>query len=155
MEIEPKIQSLGAFTVMGLVIRTKGRGPEIPKLWNQFMQRYKEIAAIVHPEFTYGVIRNFDKNTGEYDYMAGVEVPPDTKPPHGMIKWNIPAQTYAVFPTTLQKVHAIFRYIYDEWLPNSKEFVRGSGPEFELYDDSFSPEDRNSVFYIYIPVVKK
>ena len=83
--------------------------------------------------------------------MAGVSVETADELPEGMSQWNVPANTYAVFETTLPTIGDTFGYIYNSWLPTSG-YRQAAGPYFERYDETFSPD--NPRLSIYIPVVK-
>ena len=41
---------------------------------------------------------------------------------------------------------------YQQWLPQSG-YKRAIGPEFELYDEKFNPQDPASMLYRYVPIV--
>jgi hypothetical protein len=45
---------------------------------------------------SYGVMDNYDKSSGTFDYVSAVEVSVVEKIPEGMMSWDIPAQKYAV-----------------------------------------------------------
>ena len=149
--MEPKIVSRPAFTVVGMKYRGKNENNEVPQLWGKFWPRNNEIQHKVNPQMTYGVLGNKDDNTGEFDYVAGFEVDSMADIPEGMVSWEVPEQTYAVFTCTLPTLMETFQYIFKTWLLRSAyEFA--DGPEFELYDENFDPEDENSEVYVYIPV---
>ena len=112
-----------------------------------------EIKHMSGPDTAYGLTNNMDMATGEFDYMAGVQVSSTDDIPDGMVSFSVPAQTYAVFPCTLPTLRAVFAQIYGVWLPASG-YVRTSGPELELYGERFDPRDPSSVFEVYIPVFK-
>jgi AraC family transcriptional regulator len=100
---------------------------------------------------TYGLIGNFDDASGEFDYMAGVEVSHSTGIPEDMDKWEVPEQEYAVFACELPNLIETLDLAYKTWLPES-DFRRGDGPEFEYYGAEFDPEDPCSIMHVYIPV---
>ena len=148
--MEPKIVSRPAFTVVGIKYRGKNEKNEIPQLWERFMSRAGEIKQRANP-FGYGVEDNYDKKTGEFDYLAGVEVEGASDVPEGMENWEVPEQTYAAFPCNLKEIKQAFRQIYHEWLPQSG-YRRAHGPDFEFYDDSFKPDQGKLELFIYVPV---
>jgi AraC family transcriptional regulator len=150
--MEPEIKRNPAFMVVGMKYRGKNENNEIPQLWNEFGPRMNEIKHITGPG--YGIMDNYDEETGEFDYVAGFEVDSEADVPEGMVCIHIPEQTYAIFPATLPTLRQIFHYIYGKWLPKSSH-RRTDGPEFELYDKTFNPEDETSEMYIYIPVAEK
>ena len=152
--MEPKIESKPAFIVVGMKLRGAFKEGEIPQLWQQYNQRWHEIKHIVDPEIGFGIEDNFDSNTGEFDYMAGMEVSQVEDLPDGMGVWEIPAQTYAVFPCTLQTLMETYQLAYQTWLPNSN-YQRSLGPEFEYYNEQFKSDQPDSPMYIYIPIKER
>ena len=148
---EPTIVTKGAFTVIGLKYRGKNENQEIPQLWGNFLTRFDEIKSMISSHVSYGVMGCMDHESGEFDYLAGYEYAGDGELPEGMETWSIPEQKYAMFPATLPTLMDAFKHINDSWLPGS-EFQRSSGIEFELYDETFNPQDANSVLYLYIPI---
>jgi AraC family transcriptional regulator len=92
-----------------------------------------------------------DKATGEFDYIAGFEVARVEDLPKGMVRWEVPGGKYVVFTCTLPTLGETFKYAYNTWLPASGYQCTG-GPEFELYDEDFSPQVPDSKMDIYIPI---
>ena len=41
---------------------------------------------------------------------------------------------------------------YQQWLPTSG-YQRAAGPEFELYDEKFNPQDPTATLYLCVPIV--
>jgi predicted transcriptional regulator YdeE len=70
---EPRIVEKEAFTIVGLHYRGKNENKEAHYLWDKFLPREGEIKGRI-PKLSYGVSDNFDEKTGEFDYIAGVEV---------------------------------------------------------------------------------
>lgn len=151
--MEAQIVQRPAFSVAGILYHGKNEHNEIPQLWDQFWPRHAELQSVVEPQVSYGLCDHVDERTGEFDYVAGMQVAPDALLPVGMVKWEIPALTYAVFTTTLPKIGPTFDAIYREWMPNS-EYHRTAGPDVELYTAEFDPNAPDSTFYLYIPVEK-
>ena len=150
---EPKIVTKPALTVIGMKYRGKNEHDEIPQLWGKFMSRDGEIKDKLNPHICYGVEDNFDDTSGEFDYVAAFEVGAEAGVPEGMVKWDVPAQTYAVFTCTLPTIREAYDYAYKSWLPESG-YQRTAGPEFELYDPDFDPQVLSSPMYLYVPVNK-
>ncbi len=141
-----------AFTVIGLLYRGDNKNNEIPQLWDVlYPARAAEITGKVQPDVAYGVEDNFDHEAGVWDYLAGYEVSPDAPVPSGLTRKQIPAQTYAVFKTTLPEISKTMDAIYQGWMPASG-YRRADGPEFELYDQDFDPPAGKLGFYVYIPI---
>jgi len=134
-------------------MRVKPQGKVAGQLWDEFGPRMGEVKHIAGPNVAYGLTSHMDAGSGEFDYMAGMQVSRTDDIPDGMVSFNVPAQTYAVLPCTLPTLREVFDQIYGAWLPASG-YVRTSGPELELYDETFDPRDPASVFEVYIPVFK-
>jgi AraC family transcriptional regulator len=149
--MKPQIITKPAFTVVGLLIHTKGKSPEIPQLWDQFVPRIGEIQHGVEPQVSYGLMDHFNMATGAMDYMAGNPVTEADELPAGMSRWDVPANTYAVFETTIPNIGEAFDYAMGVWLPTSG-YTQVVAPYFERYGEDFSPN--NPVVSVYIPVKK-
>jgi predicted transcriptional regulator YdeE len=118
-------------------------------VWEQkLLPRAHEILHQVTPPLAYGVLDHYESQSGEFDYLAGYGVERVTALPAGMVRWDVPARTYAVFPCTLPTVREGFMAAYG-WLEQSGT-ERADGPEFEFYDEHFSGGD--SALYIYLPI---
>jgi AraC family transcriptional regulator len=65
----------------------------------------------------------------------------------------VPANTYAVFKTTLPTIGQTFGTIYNTWFPTSG-YKQAAGPNFERYRETFNPDDPAPKLEIYIPVEK-
>lgn len=149
--MEPKIETRPAFTVVGIKYRGNNENNEIPQLWGTFGPRMDEVPLKAESHVAYGVMGNLDESTGEFDYVAGFEVESVANIPEGMVSWALPEQTYAIFRCTLPIIREAFEYIFQTWLPASG-YQHADGPEFELYDEEFNPEDPDSKLCIYIPI---
>lgn len=147
-QIQPRFETKPAFTLVGLLIHTKPMTPEIPHIWDQFVPRIPEIKHGVEPGVSYGLMA---PNREGLDYMAGNPVEKVVELPTGMDRWDVPANTYAVFEATLDTMGEVFGHIYNTWLPTSG-YQPAPGPSFERYGEAFSPA--NPHLSIYIPVQK-
>ena len=149
--MEPQIVKKPAMTLVGLPLHGKLEGMDLISLWNGFGPRMAEIKDGT-PSICYGAMDNYSEATGEFDYLAACEVKSAAAVPAGMVSWNIPAQTYAVFPSTLPQIGEAWMTAYQQWLPQSG-YKRAAGPEFELYDEKFNPQDPASTLYLCVPIV--
>ncbi len=149
--MEPRFVSLPAFTLVGMTMRVKPHGKVPGQLWDEFGPRMDEIQHVAGPAIAYGLTANMNMSTGEFDYMAGLQVSSTEDIPAGMAAYDVPAQTYAVFPCTIPTLRPVFDQIYGVWLPSSG-YARTAGPELELYDETFDPREPASEFDVYIPV---
>jgi predicted transcriptional regulator YdeE len=149
-EMEPKIVTRPAFTVVGMEYVGMNKHNEIKGMWDEFVPRMAEIK---HPDYswgTYGICRG-EANEDTPWYLAGVEVSQVENIPAGMAIWEIPEQRYAVFPCTLPTLHEAYRHAFEDWLPGSG-YQRVDGPDFELYTEEFEPSNPESRMYIYVPI---
>jgi predicted transcriptional regulator YdeE len=149
--MEPKVVTKPSFSVVGMKYRGKNEHGEIPQLWERFLPHQDEINTKVHPDIFYGIMDHYDEQTGEFDYIAGMEVAPNGPPPTHMVEVTVPAQTYAVFKCTLPTLHQTYRLATETWLPASP-YRRAASPDFELYDETFIKDE---TMYIYLPVEPK
>lgn len=152
--MQPMIVSKPAFSAVGLKYRGKNENQEIAAMWGVANARAEEIVAAAEGlGAAYGICRDMEAD-GVFEYLACLEVKDIREIPEGMERWDVPEQTYAVFPCKLATIGEAYRYAFEEWLPASG-YRRGDGPDFEYYDESFDPNDaENSQLYVYIPVVK-
>jgi AraC family transcriptional regulator len=149
--MEIKIVEREAFTIVGLKYRGKNENNEIPQMWQVLGPRTPEIKQMTGEQVAYGVCANMDMETHEFDYIAGFRVNSAEEVPEGMVAFEVPGARYAVFTTTLPKIGETFQNAYHTWLPGAGHQPSG-GPELELYDERFDPQDPNSEFEVYIPV---
>jgi AraC family transcriptional regulator len=149
--MEPQIVKKPAITLVGLQVHGKLEGMDIKSLWNTFGPRMAEIKG-ANPAVCYGAMDHYSEATGEFDYLAACAAQSAAAAPVGMVSWSVPAQTYAVFPCTLPQIGEAWMTAYQQWLPQSG-YRRAAGPEFELYDEKFNPQDPASVLYLCVPIV--
>ena len=146
LEMEPEIISKPAFTVVGMRYFGENQHQEIPQLWGQFLPRAHEIKD--KSAVAYGVCGDVDDN-GRFHYMAGYGSDhPDI--PEGMARWDIPEQTYAVFPCTLDTISETYQFIFEKWLPQVNYQPAGT-PDFEFYPEAFDPETSKDMA-VYMPI---
>ena len=149
--MQPHFVTKPAFTVVGLLIHTKPMTPEIPQLWDKFVPRMAEIQHEAEPHVSYGVMAH-NEAMSQLDYMAGNAVNQVDELPTGLSRWDIPANTYAVFETTIATIGETFGYIFNNWLPTAA-YQPVNAPYFERYGEDFSPD--HPTLSIYIPVEQK
>jgi AraC family transcriptional regulator len=149
--MQPQIVTKPAFSVVGMHIHTKPMSSEIPDLWGQFAPRMNEVPHPTEADTSYGVMYHSDQTMDKMEYMAGLPVEKMDSLPAGMTHWELAANTYAVFETTLLTISDTFGYIFNTWLPASG-YQTVDAPYFERYGESFNPHDPDSTLSIYIPV---
>jgi predicted transcriptional regulator YdeE/DNA-binding transcriptional MerR regulator len=153
--MQPKIITRSALTLVGYCYQGRNQNQEIAVMWGQFVQRLDEIESINSTE-SFGVCNMLaGLPEGHFEYVAGLETRPDAPVPHGMVKRDVPAYTYAVFEHQggMATLGETYQNIYQTWLPQAGYQPIESGLDMEIYDNrvftNFSPE---SILYIYVPV---
>jgi predicted transcriptional regulator YdeE/DNA-binding transcriptional MerR regulator len=153
IDMEPKIVTKPAFTLVGLRYFGRNENNEIPALWDRLNPRWHEFNNQADC-YAYGLCTDMN-DEGEFEYVAGIAVTDASHVPEGMVIRQVPGATYAVFETKLQGIHQVYEYAMNTWLPQSN-YERGNSPDFELYDESFDPANpEESKLYVYIPIKAK
>ena len=166
--MEPRIIVRPAFTVAGYALRTTSVDGEnhraIPVFWQAYMKNHSEslhkaLNPVTHAE--YGLCTEMDMETGEFDYVIGLEVPEGAPIPDGLHVTRVPASTYAIFTTPpaeekdfVNTIQNTWSYIYHEWFPSSGYEYAPGGADYELYDERCLKETAKQID-IAIPVVKR
>ncbi|MFX3619149.1 MAG: effector binding domain-containing protein [Sporolactobacillus sp.] len=167
--LEPKFVTLHALKLAGYALKTSSSGGEnstaIPTFWSNYMSdgRMEKLHAenFVKKHDEYGACFPEDPETGEFEYVIGVEPKDDVAIPNGYHVCEWPPATYAVFSTPpcnaenfAPTIQGTWNYIFNEWLPKSGYEYAPNRADFELYDDRCM-SDTGKVCDIHIPVVKK
>jgi len=157
LEMEPRIQEIEAFTVVGVRERFDHETKHgIPELW---MRLWPLLPEVPHKGagVTFGVCSNANPADGSFDYMAGVGVDQVDRLPPGLVAETVPRQTYAVFthhvrsPNLHAELQPTMRFIWGTWLRDAPyEYV--PTPDFERYPADFDPYSGESYLEICIPV---
>lgn len=155
-QMEPKFVEKDAFHVVGLQIHSS-EANKIPQLWEELDKVVHMIKHRVSETVFLGIIESAVTHF-EFTYIAGVEVTKLEDVPNRMVGKTVPTNKYVVFTHkgTTETLQDTFNYIYGTWFPKNG-YDRGSGPEFEYYDDDrfFGPMNPNSEIDIYIPIKNK
>jgi AraC family transcriptional regulator len=149
---QPRFETRASFLVAGLGDRyTCESAHAIPALWQRFTPHYGNVPNQVG-KVAYGVSCNAD-GTGNFDYIAGVEVSGFDGLPKDFARIRFPQQKYAVFTHRdhISTVRSTFYTIWNKWLPESGLEVAETG-EFERYDERFDPRTGAGGLEIWIPV---
>ena len=147
-----KIKSKPQLTIIGYSrkFNSKTSYEEIPKFW---VDNYWDDENLVYG--MYGVCYDCDSD-GNFSYMIADYYRTNEEVPVGLEVKVIPAHTWAVFPCIGQLPKAlqdVNTYIFNEWLPNSKQY-RMVG-DLSVEDYSASPPknvDDDEYAEIWIPV---
>ena len=146
-----KIESKPGFMVVGITYRGKNEANEVPALWGRLMARFGEFKHLVQGGGSFGVMANYDEETGEFDYVAAMPVSSGENVPAGMDLWEIPEQTYAVFTFPFSEIGKSYDYAMKVW-PQESGRERSGGIELEFYPVEFSPQDPASLMQYWMPV---
>lgn len=127
-------------------------GANIPNQWQLFHQKVGEIPNPVGDGVAFGVCCNGD-DSGNFDYVAGIEVSDFSDLPREFARVRIPAQRYAVFSHTehISTIRRTVGAIWNQWLPQSGLKV-ADAPNFERYDEKFDGTTGNGGLEIWVPV---
>lgn len=149
----PRFETGKAMLVAGIGDRIdhQNNGAGIPGQWQQFNQKRGEIPDRVG-NLSFGVCCNGD-DSGNFDYIAGVEVSDFSDLPREFARVRIPEQKYAVFTHDehISTIRRTVNTIWNHWLPVSG-FKAADAPNFERYDEKFDPLTGNGGLEIWIPV---
>ncbi|MDR2941749.1 MAG: GyrI-like domain-containing protein [Treponema sp.] len=166
--MEPKMVKKTDVKLAGFVLKTNNNGENkkaIPKFWQEYISSGKmrklhgETFIKNHAE--YGVCFITNSETGDMEYVIGIEVKDGANVPAGYHTCTIPEALYAVFSTPpsdtaafTAAIQGTWNFIYSEWFPKSGYEFDGMKCDYEFYDERDTGEKGN-VCEIYIPVVKK
>jgi AraC family transcriptional regulator len=148
----PRFTAGKALLVAGVGERyTCESGAAIPGQWQRFHQVEPSIPGRIG-KVAYGVCCNGD-DSGNFDYIAGVEVSDFSGLPREFSRVRIPEARYAVFSHRdhISTIRRTVNTIWNQWLPASG-LQAADAPNFERYDENFDPLTGNGGLEIWIPV---
>jgi AraC family transcriptional regulator len=150
----PRFETGKAMLVAGVGERynhANGGTAAIPGQWQRYHQKVDEIPDRVG-NVAYGVCCNGD-DSGNFDYIAGVEVSDFSNLPREFSRVRIPEQKYAVFTHSehISTIRRTVNTIWNHWLPESGLCV-ADAPNFERYDERFDPATGSGGLEIWVPV---
>jgi AraC family transcriptional regulator len=167
--MEPKMVKKETIKIAGFALKTRTKDGEnnkaIPQFWQDYLTdgRVQKLhsESFVKSHAEYGACFPVNPESGEFEYVIGVEVKDGNDIPKEYHVCSIPEALYAVFSTPpvdkakfSSTIQGTWNYIHSEWFPNSGyEFADGK-VDFELYDERCMG-DTGNVCDIYIPVEKK
>jgi AraC family transcriptional regulator len=171
--MQPKIINRDSFKIVGYefktTLRNNAHSRDIPAFWDQCNIEGKEAHLYNtqnpprHGE--YGICVNTNMETDEFSYILGIEVTNFDHAADEMCTLEVPAATYAVFTTPavasnddsfVNSIKGTWKYILEEWFPNSGYEIDDSRLDFEFYDERcHSWEYEKICMDIYIPIKKR
>lgn len=167
--LEPKFVTKPIIKLAGFALKTTMadglNSKRIPAFWDAYMTdgRMKRLhsESFVKDHAEYGACFPEDPETGEFEYVIGVEPKEGAAIPDGYHVSELPPATYAVFSTPpcdaanfSPTIQHVWDYIFNDWFPKSGYEYAPNCVDFELYDDRCMSET-GKVCDIYIPVVRK
>nr|WP_319488914.1 AraC family transcriptional regulator [uncultured Caproiciproducens sp.] len=167
--LEPKFVTLPAVKLAGFVLKTtssEGKNSKaIPAFWGDYMSdgRMEKLhgESFVKKHDEYGACFSEDTETGEFEYVIGIEPKNGAAIPDQYHVCELPPATYAVFSTPpctastfISAIQGVWQYIFNEWFPKAGYEYAPNCADFELYNDRCMSES-GKICDIYIPVIKK
>jgi AraC family transcriptional regulator len=148
----PRFENGKPLLVAGIGERyTWESGAAIPGQWQRFHQTVDEIPDRIG-KVAYGVCCNGD-DSGNFDYIAGVEVSDFSDLPRQFSRVRIPEARYAVFSHKdhISTIRRTVNTVWNQWLPASA-LKAADAPSFERYDEDFDPLTGNGGLEIWVPI---
>ena len=132
---------------------------DLPALGRRYREQ-KKLHPISHPREPWAfaaVSKDFDPETGAMTYIMG-DVVTEPGGTEGLVAFEIPAITYAVFPVRPKNqmgwafaIPDAKRYAYTVWLPNSEFQAAGMIDDFEYHDER-STRKKDPEIDLYVAV---
>lgn len=154
-----RIEERKAFKVVGKSIHIDVANGEsnakIAPFWGQLMNEgsFERLISSCGKLGVMGICYNLDFNTGNFDYMIGIEYSENT--PEDLETEDIDASTWAVFDAVgpvPEAVQETFHKIHSEWFPTSG-YKHDGNYELEVYVCE-NPDAKDALTEIWIPVKK-
>lgn len=153
--ITPIIQEVEAKRLVGKSQMMSLVDFRVEELWNSFLPisikntLSADLISMTIYQSSYFI--DFDPSA-EFEKWAAVEVSEFEDVPADLRTFVLPKGLYAIFHYQgLSSDNSIFRYIFDEWLPNSN-YVLDARPNFEVLGEKYKNNDPGSEEDIYIPI---
>ena len=150
-KMEYQIVKKPQFTVMGVSrrFRPETSYQQIPEYWTEMFGQ---------PDFpltgVYGICIDDNGADGEFEYWIADDYIPCGQIPAGCKTRVIPAGTWAVFPCTLKTLQDTNTRMWQQWLPNCREYKLSGSYNLEVYGP-FCEEDSGKTYVeLWLPVEK-
>lgn len=152
--MEYKIVEKAQFTVMGVSrkFNTETSYQEIPKFWEEHFAN----GGGEKVKGMYGVCIDSKENTHngmEFDYLIADNYIPWLEVPEGCVTRVIPAGTWAIFPCSVKTLQNVNTKIWNEWLPNCKDYKLAGNYNIEMYTE-MCDDPAKQYSEIWVPVEK-
>lgn len=149
--LEYRIVEKPQFTVMGISrkFHPDTSYQEIPKYWTEMMNQ---------PDFPlmgmYGICMDVDEAGKEFDYWIADNYIPCQEIPDQCKAMVIPAGTWVVFPCNMDTLQDTNTRMWQEWLPNCREYKLGGSYNIEMYGFPSENAIDESYVELWLPVMK-
>lgn len=171
--MQPKIIERKSFKVVGYefksTLKNKSHTRDVPAFWEERglgngeceTKLYATQTPVKHGEYCLCINPNMESD--EFSYLLSVEVGDFSKAQKDMYQLEVPAATYAVFTTPpvkeddfVNSIQGTWKYILEEWFPNSGYEIDETKYDFEYYDERcHSWENDRILMEIFIPIKRK
>ena len=146
--MEYRIEEKPQLTVMGV---SRKFNPEtsyqkIPEFWSEMMG--KSSFPLMGK---YGICMDADPNDVEFDYWIADDYPGNELPSECEML-TIPGGMWAIFPCILNSLQQTNTQIWQQWLPNCKEYKLRGQYDVELYGAFCEEDPGKSYVEIWLPI---
>lgn len=149
--MEYRILEKHQFTVTGVSrkFHPETSYQKIPEYWKEMMGK---------PDFplmgVYGICMDTDERDGEFVYWIADNYIPWKEIPTGCKAMVIPAGTWVVFPCKLKTLQDTNTKMWQEWLPNCREYKLSGSYNLEVYGPPCEEDRCESYVELWLPVEK-
>lgn len=160
--MNPRIENITKKYLLGMRTTMSLANNKTSELWQQFMQRRKEIKNISNSNL-YSIqvfdesleFKDFNLNT-EFEKWAAVEISDLNDIPEDLETYTLKGGLYAVFvhKGPASEFQKTFQFIFGQWLPNS-QYELDTRAHFELLGDKYENNSPNSEEEVWIPIKSK
>mgnify|MGYP003574991976 CR=1 FL=1 len=154
----PTIKTISAKKLIGMHLIMSLVNNKTGELWSNFMPNRKEIANAIGADLYSLQVYKEDYFTlfnpaAEFEKWALTEVHDFDAVPQGMETFNLQGGLYAIFhyKGNPENGAEVFRYIFQEWLPQSG-YRLDDRPHFEMLGDKYKNGSDDSEEEIWIPI---
>ena len=147
--MEYRIVEKPQFTVMGVSrkFHPETSYQQIPEFWTELFSQ---------PDFplmgTYGICMDNNDVDGEFDYWIADNYIPWKEIPAGCKAMVIPGGTWAVFPCKLRTLQDTNTRMWQEWLPNCREYRLSGSYNLEVYGPPCEEDQGETDVELWLPV---
>lgn len=163
--IEQKEKVLAGYT-FNTTLENAQHTRDIPVFWDDIgiegkgleSKMYHQLKPKKHCE--YGICINLNEETDNFKYFFGVECEDEKLVSENMVKIIIKKGKYAVFSLPevdkiefVNSIKGTWKYIFENWLPESSYEIDDTRYEYEAYDEKCHPWNHDKLsMEIYIPI---